>query len=135
MMEQKTSIPQHERDEKGAWKNIDMPFKSEIELDREQLELIVRCDPSVLLRHLKEDTGFDSNLIARMIELGKERARERLYMTAERAAFEKCERTRFGFGPDTLTRYEGDSEQYLLPLVQARWEGWQASRTTPRNSL
>jgi hypothetical protein len=46
-------------------------------------------------------------------------------MQNEREAFEANERTRLGFGPDTLTRYQEDEEQYLLPLVQARWEGWQ----------
>lgn len=48
-----------------------------------------------------------------------------------RADFEALERKRKGFGPDTLTRasVEPDNE-YLLPLVQARWEGYQAARAT-----
>jgi hypothetical protein len=45
-------------------------------------------------------------------------------MYQEREAFEQKERSRLGFGADTLTRY-GDDEEYLLPLVQARWLGWQ----------
>lgn len=46
-----------------------------------------------------------------------------------RAEFEALESKRKGFSPDTLTRasIEPDDE-YLLPLVQARWEGYQAGR-------
>ncbi len=45
----------------------------------------------------------------------------------ERAAFEDVEKKRrHGYGGDTLTRYPDNDEEYLLPLVQARWVGWQA---------
>jgi hypothetical protein len=77
MTEQKASIPQHERDEKGAWKAHATPVHE----DREVLELIVRCDPSILLRHIEEDTAYDARLIGTMLELAKERARDILTKT------------------------------------------------------
>ncbi|WP_185731704.1 hypothetical protein [Burkholderia contaminans] len=42
---------------------------------REQLELIVRCDPSLLIYYIKKSTGFDSKLVEQVFELAKDRAR------------------------------------------------------------
>lgn len=46
----------------------------------------------------------------------------------ERADFEALEKTRFGYGKDTLVRYPTDEDEYYMPLTQARWEGYQAGR-------
>lgn len=43
---------------------------------KDQLQLIILSDPSLLLRHLEEDTSYNANLVGRMIELAKERASE-----------------------------------------------------------
>jgi hypothetical protein len=45
---------------------------------REQLNLIERCDPSLLIHHIEEDTAYDGPLVARVFELAKERARSLL---------------------------------------------------------
>ncbi|WP_244111654.1 hypothetical protein [Burkholderia cepacia] len=42
---------------------------------REQLELIERCQPDLLLMHIRENTAFDVALCERVFELAKERAR------------------------------------------------------------
>lgn len=42
--------------------------------DRQQLELINRCDPSWLILHLKENTSFDAALLEKVFALAKERA-------------------------------------------------------------
>lgn len=42
---------------------------------REQLELIERCQPDLLLMHIRENTAFDVALLERVFELAKERAR------------------------------------------------------------
>jgi hypothetical protein len=44
----------------------------------EQLHLIERCDPSLLIHHIEEDTAYDGPLVARVFELAKERARSLL---------------------------------------------------------
>lgn len=41
---------------------------------REQLELIERCQPDLLLMHIRENTAFDVALLERVFELAKERA-------------------------------------------------------------
>lgn len=42
---------------------------------REQLELVVRCDPSLLIYYIKKSTGFDPKLVERVFELAKDQAR------------------------------------------------------------
>ena len=42
---------------------------------REQLELIERCQPDLLLMYIRENTAFDVALLERVFELAKERAR------------------------------------------------------------
>lgn len=41
---------------------------------REQLTLIERCQPDLLLMHIRERTAFDANLLTKVFELAKERA-------------------------------------------------------------
>ncbi|MCA8326238.1 helix-turn-helix domain-containing protein [Burkholderia cepacia] len=41
---------------------------------REQLTLIERCQPDLLLMHIREKTAFDANLLTKVFELAKERA-------------------------------------------------------------
>jgi hypothetical protein len=52
---------------------------------REQLHLIERCDPSLLIHHIEEDTAYDGPLVARVFELAKERARSLLATPATQA--------------------------------------------------
>ncbi|HDR9068191.1 TPA: hypothetical protein QDA90_003499 [Burkholderia vietnamiensis] len=42
---------------------------------REELELIERCDPAFLLNHVEERTAFDANLLVKIFELAKVQAR------------------------------------------------------------
>lgn len=49
--------------------------------EREQLEMIVRSDPSLILRHLEENTNYDAKAVAKIFELAKERASEILKQT------------------------------------------------------
>ena len=46
--------------------------------DQATLQLIVCCDPTFLIEHIKENTHFDSNLLIRIFSLAKERANELL---------------------------------------------------------
>jgi hypothetical protein len=51
------------------------------QIDRDQLELILFCDPSFLLRHLEENTAYNVKLLGIMMERAKERARDILTKT------------------------------------------------------
>jgi hypothetical protein len=42
--------------------------------DREQLEFIVRCNPTFLIRHIKEATNYDAKMLEVVFELAKEKA-------------------------------------------------------------
>lgn len=44
----------------------------------------------------------------------------------EREAFEANENRLKKYPDDSLTRYPDAPDEYMLPLVQARWVGWQA---------
>jgi hypothetical protein len=46
--------------------------------DREQLEFIVRCDPTFLIRYIKEATNYDAKMLEVVFELAKEKARAAL---------------------------------------------------------
>ncbi|WP_425953021.1 hypothetical protein [Ralstonia pseudosolanacearum] len=46
--------------------------------DRETLELVVRCDASFLIHHLKESTAFDTKLLQKMLNMAKVYARAAL---------------------------------------------------------
>ncbi|CAG9229359.1 hypothetical protein [Burkholderia vietnamiensis] len=43
--------------------------------EREQLEFIQRCDPSLLIHHIKESTNFDAKLMESVFDLAKSHAR------------------------------------------------------------
>ncbi|KVR21670.1 hypothetical protein WK13_34600 [Burkholderia ubonensis] len=42
---------------------------------REELDLIVRCKPDLIVMHIRQNTNFDAALLGRVFELAKERAR------------------------------------------------------------
>lgn len=52
--------------------------------DREQLNLIAVCNPDFLILHIKENTNYNAELLARVFEPAKERARA-LLATSESA--------------------------------------------------
>jgi NADH pyrophosphatase NudC (nudix superfamily) len=51
--------------------------------EREQLELIVRCDPTWLLMDVKNNTLFDAALLEKVFELAKEQSRAALSSRAD----------------------------------------------------
>ena len=50
--------------------------------EREQLELIVKCDPTWLLIDIKKNTHFDAALLEKVFELAKAQARSILASVA-----------------------------------------------------
>lgn len=51
--------------------------------ERDELELIIRSDPSFVIQHLKYNTAYNVKLIEKMFELAKERAAKLMVETEE----------------------------------------------------
>jgi hypothetical protein len=68
--------------------------------EREQLELIVRCDPTWLLMDVKNNTHFDAALLEKAFELAKEQARAALSSRADGGKGEAVYQVRGKLDPD-----------------------------------
>jgi hypothetical protein len=69
--------------------------------DRELMERIATCDPTLLLMHIEEDTAYDAAILGKVFELAKEQARAALASSDAQADGGKSEavyQVRSGYG-------------------------------------
>ncbi|MHA6885690.1 hypothetical protein [Ralstonia pseudosolanacearum] len=68
-----TIVPDDEEDAQEAAQQKAEPGADAF--DRETIELVLRCNPDLMLRYLKEETAFDAALLQKMLDMAKEYAR------------------------------------------------------------
>lgn len=54
------------------------------QMQKERLEMVERCQPDLLIHHIRHDTAFDADLLAFVFELAKQQAQKLL--SEQRAA-------------------------------------------------